>query len=97
MDRRITLPVFGNAPDEYNRSFLDDMSRKLNQVMVSIRNPGEGRQTSLVLTNLQDNDSGLEPGTLFQVDGVVRISLANRPYVGGVSAKGYVGSVSVTI
>lgn len=96
MDRRVTFPIFGNAPLQYDRVFLDDMSRKLNQLITILRNPGEGRQTILVLTDMPTNDSGLEPGTLFQVDGVVRVSLPNRPYLAGVSASGYVGTVSVS-
>lgn len=96
MDRRTTFPVFGNAPDKHDRGYLDDMARKLNQLIAALRSPGEGRQSTLVLTDMPTNDSGIEPGTLFQVDGVVRVSLANRPYLAGVSAKGYVGKVSIT-
>lgn len=96
MDRRLPLPVFGNAPNDYDRSFLDDLSRKLNQLMTLLKAPGEGRNTTIVLTNLATNDYGLEPGTIFQADGVLRVALANAPYVGGLSATGSVGSVTVT-
>lgn len=96
MDRRVPLPVFGNPPKEYDMSFLDDVVRKLNQLVTAIRNPGEGRQTVLVLTAMPTNDSQLELGGLFQVDGVVRVSLAYRPYVAGVSATSFVGTVRVT-
>jgi hypothetical protein len=68
----------------------------LNLLTTTIRNPGEGRQTTLVLTDLPTTDYGLEPGSLFQVDGVVRISLQNKPYVLGLAATGGVGTVSVT-
>lgn len=97
MDRRLLFPVFGNAPDVYTREFHDDVSRKLNILSTLLRSPGEGRNTTIVLTRLQSNDYGLEPGTLFAVDGVVRIALLNTPYVGGVSATGSVGAVTVTI
>lgn len=96
MDRRIPLPIFGNPPNEYDRGFLSDMSRKLNFLVTAIRSPGEGRNTTIVLTNLQTNDYGLEPGTLFQVDGAVRISLAYAPYVTGLKATGSIGTVSIT-
>lgn len=97
MDRRLTFPVFGNAPDEYDRRHIDDISRKLNQFMTLVRSPGEGRQTRLVITDLTENDYGLEPGTLFQVEGTVKVSVPNRPHPAGVSATGYVGSTSITI
>lgn len=97
MDRRINLPVFGLAPKEYDYVYLDDLSRKLNLLIAALRSPGEGRQSRLVITDLTTSDSGLEPGTLFQIDGVVRISLANKPYVSGVSGNGLVGVATVTI
>lgn len=96
MDRRVPFPVFGNPSNEYDRRFFDDVSRKLNQLVTLIRTPGEGRNTTIILTNLQTTDYGLQPGTLFQVDGVVRVSLTYRPYVSGVMATGSVGTVSVT-
>lgn len=96
MDRRVPFPVFGNAAEVYDRQFLDDLSRKLNLLVTILRSPGEGRNTTIVLTNLQTTDYGLEPGTLFQVDGVVRVSLAYAPYVTGLKATGSIGTVSVT-
>lgn len=96
MDRRLNLPVFGGPPPEYDRSFFDDMGRKLNQLMALIRTPGEGRNTTIVLTNLATADYGLEPGTIFVVGGVLRVALLNAPYLSGVSASGSVGTVTVT-
>ena len=97
MDRRISLPVFGRSPDAYSPQYMDDVVRMLNILTTLIRNPGEGRQTTMVLTDLPTTDYGLEPGALFQVDGAVRISLQNKPYVLGLSATGGVGMVSVTV
>ena len=97
MDRRLSLPVFGRSPDAYSPQYMDDVVRMLNILTTLIRNPGEGRQTTMVLTNLPTTDYGLEPGSLFQVDGAVRISLQNKPYVLGLSATGGVGTVSVTV
>jgi len=61
-----------------------------------MQNPGEGRNTQLVLTNLQTDDSGLETGALFQQDGFVKITLINTPHVRGSAGTGAVGSVTVT-
>ena len=65
--------------------------------MNALRNPGEGRQSTLVLTNLPSNDSGLEPGSIFVVNGVLRIPLLYSPYVAGVYGTGRVGSVTVSV
>lgn len=96
-DRRTAFPVFGRAPDQYSRNYTDDLARMLNILTTTLRNPGEGRQTTMVLTDLPTTDYGLEPGALFQVDGAVRISLQNKPYVVGVAGTGAVGTVSVTV
>ncbi len=61
-----------------------------------MQNPGEGRNTQLVLTNLQTDDSGLETGALFQQDGFIKISLVYKPHARGSSASGTVGSVTVS-
>lgn len=96
MDRRIALPVFGNPPLDYDRVFFDDQVRKLNQLITLLKSPGEGRNTTLVLTDLPTTDSGLEPGSIFTVDGVLRIPLPYRPYVAGLGVTASVGRVSVT-
>lgn len=96
MDRRLTYPVFGTPPSEYNRAYHDDVSRKLNQLIAALRTPGEGRNTYIVLTNLPTSDYGLEPGTVFSIDGMLRVSILNSPYATGVSSTGRVGTVSVT-
>ena len=67
-----------------------------------MQNPGAGRNTGLVLTALRTDDQGLEVGELFQyrdaagVMGQVKIVVANQPNLGGSSATGSVGSVTVT-
>jgi hypothetical protein len=96
MDYRIVFPTFPRPPEEYDQRHFQDLARSLEALVVAIRTAGEGRQTTIVLTNLQSNDVGLEVGTIFQVAGVLRVSMANLPYVTGNSATGGVGSVSVT-
>ena len=56
---------------------------------------GEGRATTFVMTNLPDNDSGLEVGGLFQSDGFVKITRAFNPHPAGVAGTASVGSVTV--
>lgn len=96
MDVKTPLPIFPPPPDAYSRTYLTDLVAALNRMSFIIANPGEGRQSRLVITNLTSTDYGLEVGTLFQVDGVVRSVVANRAYPPGLSATGSVGTVAVT-
>lgn len=97
MDRRLIFPQFQKAPSDYDSMYFNNMVNMLNVLMNALRNPGEGRQSTLVLTNLPSNDSGLEPGEIFVVDGVLHVPVPYRPYAAGVSATGRVGSATVTI
>jgi len=97
MDVRLIPPIFTRAPAQYEQTYFNDLIRALISLITYIQAPGEGRQTTIVLTNLASNDSGLEPGTIFQVNGVLRIPLVYSPYVAGLSATGRVGSVTVTV
>ena len=97
MSRNLVLPFFPIPPSEYDRQYLSEVVRSFSVYLEQMQNPGEGRNTALVLTNLQTDDSGLENGALFQQAGFVKITLANMPHVGGQSATGSVGSVTVTI
>ncbi len=96
MDVRLVFPTFPNPPAEYSQQHLEALVRSLDALVRVIRAPGEGRQTTIVLTDLQSNDYGLEPGTIFEVNGALRVSVLYSPYVAGLSATGSVGSVTVT-
>lgn len=97
MDRRLTLPAFGQAPKEYDQRYMDDITRQLNQLMVTLRSPGEGRNTNIVLTALPNTDYQTEPGTIFEVNGVLYVSVLYRAFPSGLSASGRVGVVTVNI
>jgi len=62
-----------------------------------MQNPGEGRNTDLVLTALQTDDYGLETGALFQQEGFVKIALSNVASVRSSVATSRVGQVTVVI
>ena len=96
MDVRLVFPTFSAPPREYDQKHIQDLVRSLDALVRVIKAPGEGRQTTIVLTDLRQNDYGLEPGTIFQVLGALRVSVIYRPYVAGLSATGSVGSVTVT-
>lgn len=96
MSRNLPLPFLPVPPREYQQSYLAEIVRAISIYMQNERNPGEGRHTAMVLTNLQSNDQGLETGALFQQGGFVKITQANTPHVAGLAATTSVGSVTVT-
>lgn len=87
---------FSNPPMAYSPGYFADIVRAFAAYVQQADTPGEGRNTTIVLTNLQTDDYRLETGTLFQVDGVVRVSLLTAPYVRGLSATVALGTVAVT-
>jgi len=97
MDQRVQLPTFPLPGPEYSQRYLADLINALNRLVVALRAPGEGRQTTIVLTGLQSNDQGLETGTIFQVNGALRVAILNTTYLAGNSATASVGTVAVTV
>lgn len=95
-DFRLQLPVFTSPPPQYSQLYFADLIRALARMGDVLRTPGEGRQSRLVITGLTNNDVGLEPGTLFEVDGVLYVSVLYKSFVAGTSAAGGVGTVAVT-
>jgi len=97
MSRNLALPFFPLAPEEYDQQYLAEVVRSFSVYLTQMQNPGEGRNTFSVFTNLQTDDSGLEPGAIFSHDGYVRVPLEYSPYVRGSEATGAVGTTTVTI
>lgn len=97
MSRNLVRPFFAVPPEQYTQQYFSEMVRSFSTYLENMQNPGEGRHTQLVLTNLQTDDSGLESGALFQQNGFVKVSLLNVPHVRGSQSSGSVGDVTVTI
>ena len=96
MSRNLVRPFFPEPPREYSHRYFSELVRSFSTYLVNMQNPGEGRNTFAVFTNLQTDDVGLEVGTIFNHGGYVKIAQANTPHVRGSSALGQVGSVTVT-
>lgn len=96
MSRNLTLPYFPVPPNEYSQTYFSEVIRAYSVYLSGIQNPGEGRNTFTVFTNLQQNDYQLEEGATFQVEGALRVVVLNKPHPAGVSSTGAVGSVSVS-
>lgn len=97
MDVRVQLPLFPAAPSQYSQAYMNDLAGALNRLTRILITPGEGRQTIIVLTGLPNNDQGLEPGTTFEVDGVLYVSVLYKAFLAGNQATGSVGTVAVTV
>ncbi len=73
MSRELVPPQFSVPPEQYDRVYFDDMVRSLSQLVVQINNPGELRGTKITLTDLPTSPSGLEPGSLYNDNGTIKI------------------------
>ncbi len=96
MSRNLVLPFFPVAPKDYNQQYLEEVVRSFAVYLEQMQHPGEGLNTMSVFTNLQTDESGLEPGAIFNHDGYVRVPVAHSPYVRGSQATGTVGTVTVS-
>lgn len=94
--RNVPFPYFPTPPNTYDPRYFYDFLRAFSLYMNAVQNPGEGRNTTIVLTDLQSNDQGLEPGTIFAVNGALRVAVLHRAYLAGNQATGSVGTVTVT-
>ena len=95
MARLLSPPPFPVAPKEYDQQYLSTVVRTFSVFLQQFLSPGEGRNTNLTLTTLQQDGFGLETGALFQRDGFVKIVTIDHSDVRGVSATASTGSVTV--
>jgi hypothetical protein len=52
MSRNLTIPYFPNPPETYNQQYLSEVIRAFSLYVQQIQNPGEGRNTFTVFTDL---------------------------------------------
>ena len=95
--RKVVRPLFPQAPANYSQDYTAEVVRACSVFLQKVQNPGDLRATSLTLTDLQENNQSLEVGAVFQVNGVLHITLANQAYLAGTSATTAVGQVTVTV
>ena len=90
---RLPTPVW-----QIDVRYMTDLIRALEYFLAQMQNPGGLRATVLTLTNLQsDNDVGLETGALYEVNGFVKITLANVSACGGLAGTSGIGTVTVAV
>lgn len=96
MSRSVAIPFFPSPPSQYDQAYFSQMVRAFSLYTQQMNTPGPWRATNQVFTNLPSgNDVGLEPGSVFEVDGFLKVSRVNNPHVAGVNGTGAVGSVTV--
>jgi hypothetical protein len=95
MSRNLVKPFFPVPPGQYNQAYFAEIVRSFSVYLDQIQNPGEGRNTFTVFTNLQTDDVGLEVGAVFNHGGYLKVTEPNTPHVRGSGATGQVGTVTV--
>jgi hypothetical protein len=77
---------------------MDDLVRALSVFIQQQSVPGELRGTKVTFTRMPASEYGLEPGSLFEIDGIVRVSRLDFSVLDtGVSGAGESGEVTVSI
>jgi len=71
--RALPPPRLPEAPEEYTKSYMEDLIRALDNYIQQERNPGEMRGTKITLTALPTSATGLETGALYNDAGTVKI------------------------
>jgi hypothetical protein len=95
MSRNLVRPFFPEPPQGYSQRYFAELVRSFATYLIAMQNPGEGRNTFTVFTNLQTDDVGLEIGAVFKQGGYLKITEGHSPHVRGSEAAGSVGSVTV--
>jgi hypothetical protein len=92
------FPRLPSPQGEIDSIYMTDLVRALESFISVVENPGGSRATDLTLTALQSgNDVGLEVGGLYEVNGFVKITLANVSACSGISATSGLGTVTVAV
>lgn len=74
MSRESNLPFFPIAPQEYNSEYMNRVVQSFSEYMRRIQNPGEGRNTRTVMTNVPTSTAGQEAGMVYNDNTVLRIT-----------------------
>ena len=95
MSRLNAIPYFPNAPQQYDQKYIAEVVRAFSVFVQQNQAPGEVRNTFTVFTDLQEDDFGLENGSVFQQGGFLKVALINSPNVRGLVGTGQVGPITV--
>lgn len=92
------FPRLPSPQGQIDDIYMTDLVRAMQTFITLVENPGGLRATDLTLTALQSgNDIGLEVGALYELEGYVKITLANVSACSGISATSGLGTVTVAV
>ncbi len=74
MSRNLARPFFPIPPPEYSARYMNELVRAFSVYLDQQSNPGLGRFTNVTLTELPTSAAGLEPGTLYNDAGTVKVA-----------------------
>lgn len=74
MSRNLPLPYLPVPPQQYDQRYFAELVQSLAVFMQQTQNPGEGRFTTVTLTDLPTSPTGLEPGALWNDSGTVKVA-----------------------
>jgi len=74
MSRNLARPYFPIPPQEYSAEYMFEILRSFSVYIEQQGNPGLGRFTNVTLTDLPTSATGLEPGTLWNDAGTVKVA-----------------------
>lgn len=95
---RLSLPVMPDPPrdGQYSLSWANNIVRAWRIFTEIYGNPGDGRMTTLVLTDLQEGGYNLEAGSLFRLGNDVKIVNQGDAFTQGSSVAVAIGTVTVS-
>jgi len=97
MSRGLVPPRLPQPLGVVSTDYINDLVSVLDLFIQQQVNPGEGRNTKIVFTELPTSDVGLEQGTLYRIGNDVKVSLLNIAGVDGNSGTTTLGSVTVSV
>lgn len=74
MSRNLARPYFPVPPKQYDPQYMYELVRSFSVYIEQQANPGLGRFTNVTLTDLPTSSTGLEPGTLWNDSGTVKVA-----------------------
>ncbi len=79
-NRLVPAPYFPIPPKQYDQKYFNEVIRAFSLYLDQSRNPGEGRNTFSVFTNLQTDDFSLETGAIFNHGGYLYVLHVMQTY-----------------
>lgn len=73
MSRNLVGPRFPNPPQQYDQRYFADFVRAFANYQQQQQNPGDGRFTTVTITDLPTSSTGLPSGALYNDGGFVKV------------------------